>query len=198
MVITEIKVQRKNKKRYSIFIDGQYRMSTGIETLTRFSLKEGDEISDEFVNDILKEDERERIKERLNRILSFRDRTPKELVERLTNLGYDNELVAEVIEDYVNNKVLDEERLIQSFIADYTNLNPKGNLFIKKQLLAKGIDRGLIDKYLKERDESTVARQFLERRASRIKNMDRAKIYRLLLNRGFTPRVASEVCGEES
>ncbi len=165
--------------------------------MTRFNLKEGDEISEEFFTRILKDEERQALKNRLARILSYRDRTPKEIRERLRNLGYSDEIISEVIDEYIEKKIIDEERLVQSFIADYTNLNPRGNIFIKRTLLAKGIEAGLIDQYLKDRDEAAVIRRFLEKKRAKIKEQDRARIYRLLINRGFTPKVVSEVVGEE-
>jgi len=197
MVITEIKLQKRNKKRCSIFADGHYLMSMGIETLQRMNVKEGDQITETFYQDILRTEEKRRIGERMARMLGYRDRTAKELKTRFARLGFDEGLVAEVVADYVASKVLDDERLVQSFIADYTNLNPRGNLYIKGQLLAKGIERKVIDRYLNERDERAVARRFLDKQTSRRRELNRAKAYRLLASRGFTPSVVSEVVGEE-
>lgn len=197
MVITEIKLQKRNKKRCSIFADGHYLMSMGIETLQRMNVKEGDQITETFYQDILRTEEKRRIRERMERMLGYRDRTAKELKTRFARLGFDEGLVAEVVADYTASKVLDDERLVQSFIADYTNLNPRGDLYIRGQLLAKGIDRKVIDRYLNERDERAVARCFLDRHKSRRPDLDRAKSYRLLASRGFTPDVVKEVTGEE-
>lgn len=198
MLITEIKVQKRNKKRCSIFADGQYLMSVGAETVARFNLKAGDEITESFHRDILRQEEKRRIRERAERILAYRDRTPLELKKRVARLGFDPALIDEVIKDYVENKVLDEERLVQSFIADCSRLNPRGNFYIKRQLLAKGVEPGLVEKYLAERDEREVAERLLVKLKSRRKDLDRTRAYRLLASRGFTPSVVSEVIGEES
>ncbi len=197
MVITAIKNQKRNKKRFSIFIDGYYRLSVGLETLTRLNLKEGDDLQEDFIKNILVEEEKRYIRERLDRILSYRDRSSAELLNRLTKSGFDKDLVVSVVEDYVDRKILNEERLVKSFVADYSKLNPKGNLYIKKQLKAKGINRDLIDRYLKERDEATIAQQFLTRKLARNKKMDKLKAYRLLINRGFTPYIVNEVIRAE-
>ena len=55
----------------------------------------------------------------------------------------------------------------------------------------------MIDRYLAERDERAVARDLLDKHKSRHPDLDRARGYRLLAGRGFTPSVVSEVIGEE-
>lgn len=197
MLITEIRLQKRNKKRYSIFIDNHYRMSVGVTTLCRLNLKQGDEVNEQYLDKIVGEEEKRYIRERIERILAYRDRSPAELISRMLRLGFERELVKEIVQEYVDQKILDEERLVKSFIADYSKLNLKGNIYIRRQLLAKGIDRQLIDRHLRERDELAVAQQFLKRRQSKEKGMDKAHVLRLLASRGFSSSVIYEVANEE-
>ena len=37
--ITKIEVQRKNKERFNLFLDGQFEMGIDIDTLVKFNLK---------------------------------------------------------------------------------------------------------------------------------------------------------------
>ena len=134
MVITEIRLQKRNRKRCSVFADGHYLVSMGIETLQRLNIREGDRVTESFYQEIMRAEEKRRIRERMERMLAYRDRTARELKARFARLGFDETLVAEVIAGYASSKVLDDERLVRSFIADYTNLNPRGNLFIRSRL----------------------------------------------------------------
>lgn len=172
-------------------------MSVGVTTLCRLNLKQGDEVNEQYLDKIVGEEEKRYIRERIERILAYRDRSPAELISRMLRLGFERELVKEIVQEYVDQKILDEERLVKSFIADYSKLNLKGNIYIRRQLLAKGIDRQLIDRHLRERDELAVAQQFLKRRQSKEKGMDKAHVLRLLASRGFSSSVIYEVANEE-
>ncbi|MDZ7682402.1 MAG: hypothetical protein U5J63_11990 [Fodinibius sp.] len=44
-VITSIRVQKNNKERYSIFVDEEFLLGVAEQTLLKFSLSKGDEIT---------------------------------------------------------------------------------------------------------------------------------------------------------
>ena len=196
MKISKIEPQKKNKKRSSVYINGSFAFGLSNEVLLNFDLHEGDQIDDGIIQNILLAQEKQKIRERALRILHYRKRSALELQSRLIKVGFDNNLVQEVIEEFLRDNTLNDENFAESFVADYTNLKPKGNIFISRELAKRGVCQQVIQKVISIRDEKQMVSDFLRKKLAhlRIKNpKDRRKILRRLLSRGFTPGVVYDV-----
>lgn len=192
MKISKIEPQKKNKKRSTIYINGDFAFGLSNEILLKFDLHEGDPIDEDIIQNVLLGQEKQRIRERALRILAYRKRSVEELKTRLMKIGFDKDLVREIIEEFVRDSVLNDDDFTEAFIADYTNLKPKGNIFISRELAKKGISKEAIQNALRMRDEDQIVKDFLQKKLSHfnLKNpKDRQKILRRLLSRGFTPRL---------
>lgn len=192
MKISKIEPQKKNKKRSTIYINGNFAFGLSNEILLKSDLHEGDPIDEDIIQNVLLEQEKQRIRERALRILAYRKRSVEELKTRLLKIGFDKDLVSEIIEGFVRDSVLNDDDFTEAFVADYTNLKPKGNIFISRELAKKGISQQAIQNALRMRDENQIVKDFLQKKLSHfnLKNpRDRQKILRRLLSRGFTPRV---------
>ncbi|UCD19812.1 MAG: RecX family transcriptional regulator [candidate division WOR-3 bacterium] len=199
MKISKIEPQKKNKNRSSIFVDGKFAFGLSNEVLAKFDLHEGDDIDDETVQNVLLEREKQMIRTRAFRLLRYRSRSSQELKTRLLRIGFDDEPVAGVIEELMQNNSLDDEKFARSFVADYTKLRPRGNVYIRRELTKRGIAGEIIERLITARDEKVVIEGFVQRKLSdlNIKNpKDRARAIRRLLTRGFTPSVVYEVIRE--
>lgn len=199
MKISKIEPQKKNRKRCSIFIDGEFRFGLPKEIVLQHGLYEGVEITDREIDEIVHHAEKIKIMERAFKILHYRERSVKELRDRLMRIGFDNSLVDEVIDELIADKTLDDERFARAFVNDYTRLKPKGNRFILSELTRRGVDRGIITNLLDARDEGELIRNYIEKKASNLdmKNpKERQKIVRRLLVRGFTPSLVYEIIKE--
>jgi SOS response regulatory protein OraA/RecX len=118
------------------------------------------------------------------------------LKTRLAKIGFDNKLVQAIIDEFIEDKTLDDDGFAEAFVADYTNLKPKGNIFISRELQKRGVAREAIQNALRVRDEKGVARDFLEKKLSKfnLRNpKDRQKVLRRLLSRGFTPAIVYSI-----
>lgn len=192
MKISKIEPQKKNKKRSTIYINGDFAFGLSNEILLKFDLHEGDPIDENIIQNVLLEQEKQRIRERALRILAYRKRSVEELKTRLMKIGFDKDLVSEIIEGFVRDSVLNDDDFTEAFVADYTTLKPKGNIFISRELAKKGISQQAIQNVLRMRDENQIVKDFLQKKLAHfnLKNpKDRQKVLRRLLSRGFTPRV---------
>lgn len=190
MKISKVEPQKKNKNRCSIYIDGEFRFGLTKELALKYDLKEGDEISDPEIKEILLQEEKEKIRTRAFKILHFRQRSVRELRERLISLGYDTPLVDDVIDELRADNTLNDEQFAQAFINDYTTLKPKGNRFIARELLKRGISKDVVLELINKRDEHTLIKRFIKKKLSNLdktKPKERQKIIRRLLYHGFTP-----------
>ncbi len=196
MKISKIEPQKKNKRRSSIYINGDFAFGLSNEVLLRFDLHEGDPIDEDKIQNVLLEQEKQIIRERAHRILRYRKRSAAELESRLMKAGFDTVQVKEIVEEFIRDNALNDDDFAESFVADYTNLKPKGNIFIIRELKKRGIPQNIIDKVLRSRDEEQVIKDFLRKKLSHfdVKNLkERQKVLRRLLSRGFTPGVVYSI-----
>lgn len=199
MKISKIEPQKKNKKRCSIFIDGEFKFGLTKEIVLQYGLHEGVAITDQEIDEILHHAEKAKIMNRAFKILHYRERAVRELRDRLIRIGYDNLLVDEVIDELITDKTLDDERFAKAFVNDYTSLKPKGNRFIYNELIKKGIPKEIISKLISERNEKDLIKNFIQKKLKVLnKNnpKERQKIIRRLLNHGFTTESVYEVINE--
>jgi regulatory protein len=193
--ISKITPQKKNKKRSTIYINGDYAFGLSNEILLKHNLHEGDEIEDTTIQNVLLEQEKQRIRERVLRLLHYGRRSIKELKNRLLAIGFEEKLVKGVLDEFVRDDTLNDENFAAAFVADYTNLKPKGNIFIRRELTNKGVSAEIIDKVICRRDEGEIVESLLQSKLARFDlgdTKDRQKVLRRLLSRGFTPSIVFE------
>jgi regulatory protein len=194
--ISKIETQKKNKKRSTIYIDGNFAFGLSNEIILKFDIHEGDPIDEGTIQNVLLEQEKQRIRERAHRILRYRKRSVKELEARLVKIGFDTDQVNEVVKEFIANNILNDDDFAESFVADYTNLKPKGDIFINRELKKRGVSQKAIESALRLRDEQQIVSDFLQRKLSHFdmnNPKERQKVLRRLLSRGFTPSVVYSI-----
>jgi regulatory protein len=171
-----------------------------LDIVTKHDLHEGDEISQEEIETLLLQEEKMKIRNRAYRILQYRDRSSQEMTQRLLEKGFDATLVRDVIDEFVGDQTLDDERFVHAFVHDYTHVTPRGNIYIQRELRKKGIAPDLIDKELALRDERTLILQFIEKKLSDLHPKtpkERQKLIHRLLSRGFSPSLVYEIVRQQ-
>jgi regulatory protein len=199
--ITKIVQQKKNKKRFSIYVDDEYRIGISDELLVKHDLKVDDMITQETIDTILVQEEKSNIKNRMLRLIRHRIRSYHEIEQRFLRDGYDHKLVAEALEDLADEKILDNDQLIKAFINDNTNINPHGNRHILFELRKKGIPEKEIMQMLSQRDEKNVALDYFYKKLKALRLQDpkdRRKAINRLLSRGFTSSIVYDLIKELS
>jgi len=186
--ISKIETQKRHADRVSVFIDGEFRFGLTKILALKYDLVEDREITEEEINNVLLQEEKEKIRERAFRLLGFRDRSVQEMRERLVRIGYDPDRVEETIAELVADNTLDDRRFSRAFTDDYTNLKPKGNQFLRRELKHKKVAAEIIEEVAGGRDEKTLIRKLVATKLGRFDRRDpkqRQKIIRYLAYRGF-------------
>ncbi len=200
MKISKIEPQKRHRGRSSIFIDDRFAFGIQNDLLIKYDLKPGDEIDEALLNNVLRAEEKQKIKQRAYRLLNYRERAVKEMRERLLRAGYDRVLVDEVIDELINEGAVDDEKFARDFVSDYTNIKPRGNRFIIQELRKKGVKEDIITRVLKKRDEISLIENFIKQKLSRfdIHNPpERKRVIQRLLNRGFELKKIYEALNKE-
>ncbi|MCC8162767.1 MAG: recombination regulator RecX [Lachnospiraceae bacterium] len=124
-------------------------------------------------------------------ILERMDRTEAQLREKLTDAGFETEIVEEAV-DYVKSySYIDDERYVRSYITWHSDQKSRRQLMQELQF-KKGVSRELIEQVCEDlgpEDERPLIRRFLEKKQYHDAEADEAQRRRMiaaLARRGFS------------
>lgn len=203
MVITRIESQRRKRRRCSIYIDGDYACGVDLETILKLDLYEGKEISQTDYQKIIFEEERGRARSYAELLLSYRERSRRELESRLLKKGYDPPVVQAVVEELTRSDLLSDERFARTWVRDRILRAQKGPRVIRMELRKKGVADEVIEQVIAAEgvNEAELARRIVEHRKPRLAGLDpvrrRKRLQDLLLRRGLSFDVIAEVLKDD-
>ena len=133
-------------------------------------------------------------------LLKFRLRSEKELLARLKQKGFPEELSRSTVNFLKDKGFIDDRVFAKGWVASRLK-RPFGLRRIKQELIAKGLDKEVIEDSLfavKENySESQIVSQLARQRFSRQKGIEpqkvKSRVYAYLLRRGFSPDTVSEI-----
>lgn len=201
MKITQVERQKKNTKRFNIFLDGKFAFGADEDTVVNFRLLKDKEISTEDLEKILFETEVGKLIDRVYGLLSRRLRSEKEIRDYLRTLSFkrkanDKEELSEVVIESLIDRLKHRDLVNDSrFALEWVESRGKkrGVQVLKGELMRKGISREIIDQVLINRlktvDEGSIAELALDRKMKSFSNLDefafKKKATEFLLRRGF-------------
>ena len=127
------------------------------------------------------------------KVIGFKDRTEKEIREKLTQKGYDEIIIEDETEFLKNYGFINDSRYAERFTHDAINIKKWGKARIKTELLRKGIDREIIENTIEDIFSELDDDRIFTEMQKRFKNSDfsnikeRTRIFNFYLRRGFSP-----------
>jgi len=190
--ITKIEYQKNNKGRVNIYLDEKFEFGIDLNIMIKYSLTKNMELEDEFINEILVEEDKTKAYNYAISVLSRSPKSEKELKAKIIQKGYDVEIVNMIIDKLKVNKYIDDEDYSERFIYDKINISKYGKRKIKEALYNKGIDRQTIEDKLSLisiDDEIDRAYGLGEKKLKNISNVEGNKKYiklsNFLISKGF-------------
>jgi len=134
------------------------------------------------------------------RLLSFRNRSVKELEGRLKRSGFSEAATEEAIQKLSQLGYLDDVAFARLWISDRFRLRNMGKKRVKFELLEKGVDRKLVEAELSkysDEDEKERALILAKKKCLRDRDPDPVKrcrrLYKFLATKGFDPSLCGEI-----
>ena len=197
MKITDITVQKHNKSRMSVFVDGEYSFSLEDTDIIFLGIKVGKEITAQEIEEY---NQRCNYTKAFGLALDFISRkaaTRKQIDDKLKKSGYDNSIITMVCDELKSMGYLDDIQYAREFAKDMISYKKLGRAKIVMELKLRGIDSEDIKEALSDFDfcESDsiyeqLSKKFLNSDLNDIKIKEKAMRY--LIYRGFSPLEASE------
>ena len=197
MQITAIEPRRKGLS--ALYIDGEFAMKLDTEVLIAQRFDVGREITDEELRECLIASELKRCKDKAMWLISFRDHSRRELVDKLRR-DYSEDCCEQTADRMVELGLIDDERFARRYSADLINLKHLSYRGVRQKLAEKGISRELIDEVTGEPeiDEEQQIRTIIDKKYSRVMNDEkgRRRAYNALMRLGFSYRDIKSVMAE--
>lgn len=170
--ITALSVQKRNKERVSVFLDGDYAFSLSLNAA--LALKRGQELSQAEIEQLQGEDDVLRAYQNALRLLGYRPRSRLEVERHLHQKGYEAEAIEAAMARLVANRYIDDEAFARSWLNHRERLRPRGARGLSHELRQKGVEREIIEEVLTELDEETSAWAAIEGKIHRWRGLDQA------------------------
>ena len=185
--ITALTLQKRNRQRVNVFLDGEYAF--GLARIVAAWLVVGQELSDEKINQLRLDDEREIAYQRALRVIQYRPRSESEIRQLLGRHSVPEERAQEVIDRLKQNGLINDGEFAQAWVENRSELHPRSRRALAYELSRRGVDAQVIEQSLEEIDDEAMAYQAAQRPARKYKDLEwndfRQKLVRYLAQRGF-------------
>lgn len=193
--ITDIQIQKRNKSRANIYLDGEFAFALEMLTVMKLGLKIGKDVDVDTIKTAVFDSETSVAFGKAVDYLARAMKTTKQVRDYLTKKGYSVDVTNCVIEKLQGYKYLDDQAYARMYVEQ--SKTHKGERRIKQELLNKGISHNDVDDHVQvDADDqltsaTSLAQKYLKNKQRDVKTMQ--KLQRFLLYRGFDFDVVNTV-----
>lgn len=198
-IIVSVRQQKKDKKRYEIYVGEQEPVLTVHEDiLIRYRLMKGGVLQQALISEIKREDERFEAYRKAVAYLVAKPRTRKQLHQYLEHKELAIEHIAFALDRLEREGLVDDVQYAQQFAETRMRNSLKGRLMIRQELGLRGISKSAASEAvaaISEEEELAAAKKLAEKKARSLKGDEaerRRKLMGFLLRRGFPGHVVKE------
>ncbi len=192
--ITALVVQKRNKERVNVYIDGEYAF--GLAAIEAIKLHKGQRLSSEEIAQLQAIDRMEAAYERTLDFLARRPRSEQELRYYLRGRKVTEETIDRVIARLESAGLVDDEAFARYWVESRERSKPISERALRYELRKKGVPDATIAAVLEAVDEEALATRAALEMAPRFRNLDRTlfrkRLGAALLRRGFAYSVVRE------
>lgn len=199
-IITSIEVQKKNKERVNIYVDGDFFIACDMTLVYNKGIEKGKTIDKDLLLEITEEDNYIKAKNKGLNYISRSIKTENEIIKKLSKAGFDEKTINRVLSFLKEYNFVNDEEYVELFIKE--KIRKYGAKKIKYDLRAKGIEEKLILKKISNIDEEqtfevafniALKKYELFKVKYDDKQVIRKKIYDLLLRKGYDYDIINKI-----
>ena len=193
--ITDMQIQKNNKARANVYIDGEFAFALEMLTGMKLGLKIGQEVSHERLVEAVFDSEKSVAFEKAMGYLGHGMKTVKQMRDYLTKKAYTPEVVDYVIRRLKEYRYIDDEAYAKLYVEQ--NSATKGERRLKQELVNKGISGSLAEQHSKIDNEQALsdaqrlAAKYMRGKSCEVKTLQ--KLQRYLLSRGYSYDIVNTV-----
>jgi regulatory protein len=199
-----IEAQKKHKGRYNLYVNDQFALGVDENVLLKYGLSKGKEVTNEFLEEVIKAEELGKGFNYAINLLSYRARSQREIMTKMKEKGYDGSMIEKVLEKLQEYGYINDYQFSQQWVSDKQKSKKAGKNLLKQELFQKGIDRDVIQQVIDENvhpeEEYGRAYELAEKKMRTLQKEDRKSKYRklsgVLARKGYTFDIISKVLKE--
>jgi regulatory protein len=186
--ISALRVQKKNPNRINVFLDGEFAF--GISRIVGVWLHSGQVLDDDEILAMKHQDTEEVALQKALAVLSYRPRSEYEVQKKLTDGGYEDEIIQSVIGRLRANGLLEDRSFARTWVENRTVFRPRSRRLMAFELHQKGVSDEVVQETLAETvEDETLAYEAARLQARKLADLDwlefRKKLNGFLGRRGF-------------
>ncbi|WP_414053292.1 recombination regulator RecX [Macrococcus equi] len=198
--ITRIEVQKNNKERFNLYINGEFFAGIDAATYVHFNLKKDLIVTDQMLREIAEYDGYRVAINKAIQYLSYKKRTEKEVRNYLMKLEVNTEAIDKSIDYCKQNGYINHADYCMSLMNTMLNTTDKGPVIFAQKLKELGIEQKLIEQYTAQY-ESLITEERIEKIAAKItkkyekkqsRRMIQQKIMQTLIQKGYNLDIAND------
>jgi regulatory protein len=199
--ITSIVGQKKNKNRFSLFVNDVFIIGISDSCLVNFNLKKGDHFDQLILDQILTFEKNWSARNYLLRLLSRRDHSGHELKQKALKKGLESKVIDKIILELDEKGYINNAEFAWKFAHDKFEFNKWGPQKIQLELVKKGVSKKdiatALDSVSKD-DQVSKMNSIFEKSVSKFLRTDpskrRKKIFDFFLRKGYdTDQILKEL-----
>ncbi|NBI27436.1 regulatory protein RecX [Chengkuizengella marina] len=190
-LITLVEKQKNNLNRYNIYVNDRYVLSVHEDILVKHRLLKGEEINETKIKRVVEDEELQIIQRQAIRMISRRVKSRYELKQKLSDKGYEENLIDLTLDQLEKTKYIDDYSYALNLANHRIKYQKKGLKWIEQELSQKGISKVTMNQVIQELDkelEFKAAYQLAKKRwdlQSGQPTKKKSKISSFLMRRGF-------------
>ncbi|MCE4957518.1 recombination regulator RecX [Macrococcoides caseolyticum] len=198
--ITKIEVQKNNKERFNLYINGEFFAGIDAATYVHFNLKKDLVVTDQLLIEIGEYDGYRVAINKAIHFLSYKKRTEKEVREYLIKCEVNHMAIDRAIQYCKENGYINHEDYCLSLMNTMLNTTDKGPAIFALKLKELGIEHHLIQHYTDkfetsmthERIEAIAYKMIKKYEKKQSRRMIHQKIMQTLIQKGYNLDIANE------
>ncbi len=193
--ITALEVQKRNKNRVNIYLDGEFAF--GLSLIEAARLHKGQVLSDAEVAALRGEDAVLQVVDSAAHFMSYRPRSTQEVRRNLAEKDHPAEVIDAAVARLTAMGYLDDEAFARFWLRNRNEFKPVSHRALRQELRQKGVSDTVIDEVLEESDEAELAYQAALTRTRRLSGLTQrefqTKMGTFLQRRGFSYSTTQDV-----
>ena len=185
--ITDMQIQKNNKTRANVYVDGEFAFALEMLTVMKLGLKIGQEVSRERFAEAIFDSEKSVAFEKAMDYLGRGMKTAKQMRDYLEKKGYERNVVEYVVTKLKEYRYIDDDAYARLYVE--RNSSTKGDRRLKQELIQKGIAISRAEEYAVTDDEQALANatrlaeRYMRNKPITLKTLQ--NLQRYLLSRGY-------------
>lgn len=187
-VVTAIE-QQPRRRRFNLFVDGEFALALEPETLAASGLKTGSPVGVNQLMELNAADLRKRALDAALRLLSYRPRSEQELRTRMLRHKLPPDVIGATIERLREYGYVNDQAFARSWVESRSGSSPRGQRLLKRELRGKGVSVEVAEAAVTASDDAEAALQAAQKKARTLRGLEypdfRNRLAGYLQRRGF-------------